>query len=56
MCAYLENIKQLITLTKVIEKTATEERAIDVANSLAEITAAAGKVEWFIRLTVGAEQ
>lgn len=56
ICTYLENVKQLITLTKVIEKTAAEERSIDVANSLAEITAAAGKVEWFVRLTVGAEQ
>lgn len=55
ICAYLENIRKLSDLTRAIEKTATAERAIDVANSLAEITAAAGKTAWFLRLTTGEE-
>jgi DNA-binding ferritin-like protein len=53
ICAYLENITKLTDLTRAIEKTATAERSIDVANSLAEIAAAAGKTAWFLRLTTG---
>lgn len=48
LCSYRNNIKTLSAMTNGLEKTAIDERAIDVADAMIDLTRSAGKTAWFL--------
>jgi DNA-binding ferritin-like protein len=55
LCSYLNNITTLASVVNNLEKTAIEERAIDVADAMIDLAKSAGRTAWFIRMTIGAD-
>lgn len=53
LCSYRNNIETLKTMAVNLEKAAIDERAIDVADAMIKLTKSAGKIIWFLTMTLG---
>ncbi len=52
LTVYYQNLDDLVTLIEEAEPVATELRALDVANYMAELMGAINKAAWFIKATL----
>jgi DNA-binding ferritin-like protein len=55
LCSYLNNINTLNKIANNLEQAASAERAIDVSDAMIDLTKSAGKIAWFVGLTVGTD-
>jgi DNA-binding ferritin-like protein len=55
LCSYLSNISTLATVVINLEKEATAQSAIDVADAMVDLSRSAGTIAWFLRMTLGAD-